>query len=245
MTAIGGYKRCWTPRATAFPTATSAWSASPRNSERLRIAWGNFFNVTQEFDSAATCGASESSKRSNCCGIHVGPLPASRALSAAGMSTTSAGSFWMRSGFCRTGFGNFLSASLGIRSAVSGRRRTENLEVSPADFSAASASPKKHLLAQGRFHDSTLFLPSPDWASSLLLRGEPPFVLHHRDAETARATSGGSPSAAAHFDWRNPWRRPHRNRARKPSCSKCRSSVSASMSPSRRMVCIEMQSVRL
>ena len=34
------------------------------------------------------------------------------------------------------------------------------------------------------------------------------------------------------------------NSARKPSCSKCRSLVRTSISPSRRMVCIEIQSVR-
>jgi hypothetical protein len=36
-----------------------------------------------------------------------------------------------------------------------------------------------------------------------------------------------------------------RNRALKPSCSKCRSLVSASLRPLWRIVCIEMQSVRL
>jgi len=36
-----------------------------------------------------------------------------------------------------------------------------------------------------------------------------------------------------------------RNSALKPSCSKCLSFVSTSVSPSRRIVCIEMQSVRL
>jgi hypothetical protein len=36
-----------------------------------------------------------------------------------------------------------------------------------------------------------------------------------------------------------------RNNARNPSCSKCRSFVSTSVKPSRRIVCIEMQSVRL
>ena len=38
---------------------------------------------------------------------------------------------------------------------------------------------------------------------------------------------------------------PSRNKARKPSCSKCRSLVNASVSPSRRIVIIEMQSVKL
>jgi len=38
---------------------------------------------------------------------------------------------------------------------------------------------------------------------------------------------------------------PCRKTARKPSCSKCRSLVSTSVSPSRRMISIEMQSVRL
>ena len=36
-----------------------------------------------------------------------------------------------------------------------------------------------------------------------------------------------------------------RNSARKPSCSKCRSLVRTSVNPSLRIVCIEMQSVRL
>ena len=36
-----------------------------------------------------------------------------------------------------------------------------------------------------------------------------------------------------------------RNKARKPSCSKCRSLVRTSAGPSRRIVCIDMQSVRL
>lgn len=60
----------------------------------------------------------------------------------------------------------------------------------------------------------------------------------------------GSPTAIDHSLRRGPPHgvfNPHesRNRARKPSCSKCRSFVRASVRPSRRIVCIDMQSVRL